>query len=212
MTVWHEDDRGVQPRPALEARSLEALIRELTPKIDVQLLRYRGLSHSDRADVRQNALVQVLRHIADFRGASQLTTWLHRVTENEALGLMRSARRRNAHLEHDLDLDAFLEEREHGADVLLSNAGRDECVRQAIERLPESQRRLVKARYEDGLQLRQVADRFGMTELAVRGRCIRIRAHLQLLLARCDERTGLPCGRPFEIGQVSGVRRRSGSP
>ena len=40
----------------------------------------------DAEDVSQEVFLQVVRRLATFRGESELTTWLHRVTVNTALG------------------------------------------------------------------------------------------------------------------------------
>jgi RNA polymerase sigma-70 factor (ECF subfamily) len=49
---------------------------------------------ADAEDVTQDVLLQVVRKLDTFRGDAEVTTWLHRVTVNAALGLRRSRARR----------------------------------------------------------------------------------------------------------------------
>lgn len=50
-------------------------------------------NRDDAEDVLQETMLQALDHIAEFRGGSRLTTWLHRIAVNRALTKLR--RRRN---------------------------------------------------------------------------------------------------------------------
>jgi RNA polymerase sigma-70 factor (ECF subfamily) len=77
--------------------ALTTLVRTLTPYIEKQLLRY-PLSDEDRRDLVQSTLMQILRRVGSFRGDSSFSTWLFRVTANEALMMMRSQRRHRARL------------------------------------------------------------------------------------------------------------------
>src|SRR5688572_9120659 len=84
--------------------SLDELTRVIRPHVERQLARY-PVSDEDRLDLVQSTLLQVVRTIRSFRGDSSFTTWLFRVTANEALMLMRSQRRQRARLVEGLDLE-----------------------------------------------------------------------------------------------------------
>ena len=84
--------------------ALDALTRLIRPHVERQLARY-PVSDDDRLDLVQSTLLQVVRRIRSFRGDSSFTTWLFRVTANEALMLMRSQRRQRARLVEGLDLE-----------------------------------------------------------------------------------------------------------
>src|SRR5215467_3267373 len=84
--------------------ALTALVTALTPHIEKQLLRY-PLSDEDRRDLVQSTLMQIIRRVGSFRGDSSFSTWLFRVTANEALMMMRSQRRHRARLVECLDLE-----------------------------------------------------------------------------------------------------------
>ena len=84
--------------------SLNLLTRSIRPHVERQLARY-PVSDDDRLDLVQSTLLQVVRRIQSFRGDSSFTTWLFRVTANEALMLMRSQRRQRARIVEGLDFE-----------------------------------------------------------------------------------------------------------
>jgi RNA polymerase sigma-70 factor (ECF subfamily) len=169
--------------------ALNDLVRELVPHIERQLLRY-PVADEDRRDLLQTTLMQVVRRLGSFRGDSSFSTWLFRVTANEALMLMRSQRRQRARVVGGLDLedlaslpamnDANAEER---SDVLVSKHERDAQVRGAVANLPEDYRDVVLAHYNEDLGLQEIADRLDLTESAVRSRLHRARTRLRQVLA-----------------------------
>jgi RNA polymerase sigma-70 factor, ECF subfamily len=155
------------------------------PLIERQLLRY-PLSDEDRSDVAQSALMQVVRRIGSFRGQASFTTWLFRVTANEALMLMRSLRRQRARMAADANLDE-LEAGVGGDELTLDGSAieleREAATREALEQLPPHYRDVVTAHYHDELGLQQIADRMNVSESAVRSRLHRARSRLRALLS-----------------------------
>src|ERR1700733_13368016 len=84
--------------------ALTRLATMLRPHIEKQLLRY-PVTDEDRRDLTQATLMQVVRRLGSFRGDASFSTWLFRVTANEALMMMRSQRRHRARVVGGLDLD-----------------------------------------------------------------------------------------------------------
>jgi RNA polymerase sigma-70 factor, ECF subfamily len=176
-----------------DSTALTSLVVALRPHIEKQLLRY-PLSDDDRQDLVQSTLVQIIRRVGSFRGDSSFSTWLFRVTANEALMMMRSQRRHRARLVEGLDLEdlgslpaandaATTGER---ADASAAQSERDARVRAALDELPEDYRDVVALHYHQDLGLQEIADRLGATESAVRSRLHRARSRLRTLLRSSD--------------------------
>src|SRR5271154_11583 len=98
------DDSTLTLASGGEPAALTRLATMLRPHIEKQLLRY-PVTDEDRNDLVQTTLMQVIRRVGSFRGDSSFSTWLFRVTANEALMMMRSQRRHRARLVGGLDLD-----------------------------------------------------------------------------------------------------------
>jgi RNA polymerase sigma-70 factor (ECF subfamily) len=177
-----------------DSRALTALVTALTPHIERQLLRY-PLSEEDRHDLLQATLMQIIRRVGSFRGDSSFSTWLFRVTANEALMMMRSQRRHRARLATGLDLEdlANLPAANEGAtdepaDASAAQNERDAWVRSALEQLPADYRDVVALHYHQDLGLQEIADRLATTESAVRSRLHRARSRLRTILERSTSR------------------------
>jgi RNA polymerase sigma-70 factor (ECF subfamily) len=172
--------------------ALSELAKAIRPHIERQLARY-PVSDEDRRDLLQSTLMQVVRRLDSFRGESSFSTWLFRVTANEALMMMRSHRRHRARLVEGLDLED-LGSLPHAngasnddADLLgAANSERDARIREALAELPESYRSVVVAHYHHDLGLQEIADRLNVSESAVRSRLHRARSRLRLVLGQDD--------------------------
>ncbi len=203
VTVQHRECQSTSPGDraeslpdfALLARcregdraALSALIQRHHGTVERMLRRFR-VDESERADLVQDALLQVVDKAHTFRGDAQFSTWLYRVATNAALMRLRSRRRKGAD-----SLDA-IEER---ADELLAahpwhdgaalRARGDEQlhrrqqqarIERALETLPEAYRELVLGHYLGDEPLQELADRLGTTESAVRSRLHRARRMLR---------------------------------
>ena len=165
--------------------ALDSLTRLIRPHVERQLARY-PVSDDDRLDLVQSTLLQVVRRIRSFRGDSSFSTWLFRVTANEALMLMRSQRRQRARLVEGLDLEDLsvlpTVRTAQTDDDAASMAEREAHVRSALGELPEDYRDVVMAHYHDDLGLQEIAQKFAVSESAVRSRLHRARVRLRAIL------------------------------
>jgi RNA polymerase sigma-70 factor (ECF subfamily) len=178
-----------------ERDALTTLLTAVRPHVERQLLRY-PLSEEDRRDLVQSTLMQIVRRVGSFRGDSSFSTWLFRVTANEALMMMRSHRRHRARLVEGLDLEDLggLPASRGGdgdaeADAGAEQSERDARVRRALDELPADYRDVVALHYHHDLGLQEIADRLSTTESAVRSRLHRARTRLRAILER-----GAPSG------------------
>lgn len=179
--------------------ALDALTRVIRPHVERQLARY-PVSDEDRLDLVQSTLLQVIRRIHSFRGDSSFTTWLFRVTANEALMLMRSQRRQRARFVAGLDLEDLsvlptMRAPMHEDDPA-SLAERERFVRRALGELPTNYRDVVVAHYHDDLGLHEIAEKLLVSESAVRSRLHRARLRLRAILDASPQGRELRSGHP----------------
>jgi RNA polymerase sigma-70 factor (ECF subfamily) len=173
-----------------DSAALGALVTIVMPHIEKQLLRY-PLTDEDRRDLLQATLMQIVRRVGSFRGDSSFSTWLFRVTANEALMMMRSQRRHRARLVEGLELEELgsLPAANDAAgtpqaDVSAEASERDAGVRRALAELPAEYRDVVALHYTQDLGLHEIAARLATTESAVRSRLHRARSRLREILER----------------------------
>ncbi|MBM3420268.1 MAG: sigma-70 family RNA polymerase sigma factor, partial [Bacteroidetes bacterium] len=71
--------------------------RVLVEKYHVKVIRTCiGFVHSaaDAEDIAQDVFIEIFRSVKNFRGDSELSTWLYRISVNKSLNFLRSASRR----------------------------------------------------------------------------------------------------------------------
>jgi RNA polymerase sigma-70 factor, ECF subfamily len=184
------DDSTLEKAAGGEPAALTRLVTLLRPHVEKQLLRY-PVTDEDRRDLVQATLMQVIRRLGSFRGDASFSTWLFRVTANEALMLMRSQRRHRTRVVAGLDLDELgslpaANDRPHDAEGAAHAAASERYtrVRQALEELPSGYRDVVALHYHQDLGLHEIAARLSTTESAVRSRLHRARSRLRAILER----------------------------
>jgi RNA polymerase sigma-70 factor, ECF subfamily len=173
-----------------DTNALDTVLKTIKPHVERQLLRY-PVSDEDRRDLLQATLMQIVRRLGSFRAEASFSTWLFRVTANEALMLMRSRRRHRARFVEGLEWEELatlpaMNDHEVDNDLGVSAKQRDERVRDALGELPEDYRDVVIAHYHMDLGLQEIADRLSITESAVRSRLHRARSRLRTLLEKRD--------------------------
>jgi len=120
------------------------------------------LDHQDTDDILQDTFVKAWVHLADFRGDSQIKTWLYKVATNETLSFIRKKRNTQS-------LDTSILE-----PVSVSGFTEDESeklilkLEQAIAILPDRQRAVFCMRYYDDMPYQEIAKITGLTEGALK--------------------------------------------
>jgi RNA polymerase sigma-70 factor (ECF subfamily) len=171
-----------------EPGALDALIR--TTYGDVYALSRRMLADPDEAaDATQEVFVRVMRSVLGFRGESAFGTWLHRVTVNVCLTMLRKrSRAREAGLVAGStpfglpDDEWSLASRGPLPDELAATADLAARSEAALATLPEDARTVVVLRDIEGLSTKEVAELLGVTESVVKVRLHRAHAKLRALI------------------------------
>jgi RNA polymerase sigma-70 factor (ECF subfamily) len=146
---------------------------------------YRLLGHeADALDAVQDAFVKALTHLDGFRGQSSFKTWLLRVVSNSALDLGRQRGRRET-----VSLPGAAADDNGGPSVPhdpsrgLERSDLRRLLYEALDSLPEAQRRTFVLHADAGLSYREVADALGISIGTVMSRLYYARQKLRAFLA-----------------------------
>src|ERR1700740_1366787 len=93
----------------------ERVFRDFAPRIYHLARRMLG-NDADAEDVTQDVLLQVVRKLGTFRGESEFSTWLYRVTVHQALAYRDKRNRRREHEVQD-PLQHFQEDGHHAGPI-----------------------------------------------------------------------------------------------
>ena len=153
---------------------------------------YRFLENpADAEDAVQEALLSAYKHIDQFRGEAQISTWLTAIVSNSARMQLRK-RPRNIHVSLD---EPIGEEQELSLSDLLADcrlSPEDECrnselrarLNELVSQLSPSLRKAFQLRDLDGLTTREAAHILGVAEGTVKAQLARARAKLRRLIGR----------------------------
>ncbi len=153
----------------------------------------RAILKNDAAaeDALQEGYIAAYRHIGEFRGDSQIATWLTRIVVNQALQALRRTRREQ--------VVVLFEEppAERGADEATADSlspGSPEktmlraemrrLIERKIDALPEGYRTVFMLREVEDMTVEETATALGIPGATVRSRLFRAKARLRESLAQ----------------------------
>jgi len=116
------------------------------------------ISHDDTDDVLQSTFIKAWTALPDFRGDSQLFTWLYRIATNEALTFLKKKRTRFflPLVDVERQLSSTLED-----DPYFNGDAMQKKLQKAILKLPEKQRIVFNMRYFDEMKYEDMSDVLG---------------------------------------------------
>jgi len=130
---------------------------------DLHRVAYRitGSAH-DAEDVVQEALIRAYRQLASFDGRAAMSTWLHRITANCAVDLLRSRMRRP---EDGVDEEKLMDETKRGAMYEQETHARSADIRTAVARamtsLTSNERTAFVLRHFEGMSIDEIGRTLG---------------------------------------------------
>ena len=190
------------PNGESAAREMEDVLSRRLPSFYRSAYRFLG-NAADAEDAVQDALLSAYKHLDQFRGQSQMSTWLTAIVSNCA---RMQLRRRPSQIHVSLD-ERIGEEQEYSLSERLAGRGpdpEDECryselnarLRQLAAQLSPPLRKAFQLRDLDGLTTSEAANLLGVADGTVKAQVARARAKLRQLMRRGLEpqrRAALTC-------------------
>jgi len=173
-----------------ETREMQDVLSRSIPSFYKKAYRHLG-NAADAEDAVQDALLSAYKHLDQFQGKAQMSTWLTAIVINCARMQLRR-RPRQIHLSLD---ERFGEEQEYSLSDQLADWGpspEDECrksemrghLMNLVAELSPPLRKAFQLRELDGLTTREAADVLGVADGTVKAQLARARTKLKRLLRR----------------------------
>ncbi len=145
--------------------------------------------HAEADDATQEIFLRIFDKAGTFAGRSQVSTWVHRLTVNFCLNLLKVRKRRPLTL-----VDGGLElqnsaEREAGAD--LESRETVAQVRSLLARLPFEARTIFVLREIEGCSYQEIGEILALPPGTVMSRLSRARDKFRLLATGSEENLGV---------------------
>jgi RNA polymerase sigma factor (sigma-70 family) len=203
--------QGVTEASLERRREFDRILSQSLPSFRRIAMRWLR-NHEDAEDAVQDAMLSAFRHIAQFDGRAQMSTWLTAIVINA----VRMQLRRRPRVQM-LSLDQAPEEGQLATAELLvdpkptpeQNLEQSELRELVIKltgTLPPSQRAALRLRQKNDFTIKEVAEEHGMPEGTLKAQLARGRAKLTLLF---HSATGKP--KTQNLGSGSKVRRKGAS-
>ena len=148
-------------------------------------LRMMGDPH-DAEDVTQEAFIDAFRAWDRFRGESQVSTWLYRITVNRSLMKLRKEKKRRQLTQtgiEDMDVVNWVNRSDESPERAALSSELRERLEEGINLLPPDLRAAVVLRDVQGLSNNEAAEALGTSVLALKARLHRgrvlLRKHLE---------------------------------
>ena len=165
----------------------EGVISRFSPMLfRVALRRLRNVE--DAEDAVQDALLSAYKHIGQFEGRSQLSTWLTTIVTNVSLmKLRRYSRHEVLSLDQKYENEGAslaneLKDEGPNPEKICAQAELGKKLRRALEQLSPKQRTAIQMCELDGFSTREAANALGISTNTLKSRVSRARGHLGLLL------------------------------
>lgn len=146
-----------------DAAAYRRLLSEIAPVLKA-FLRPRLFSRDHVEDVSQEILLAIHTARHTYRPDQPFRHWMYGIARHKMLDHFRKTMRLNAHETNDETLVTFLAEPANNPEEALSAKE----LRQALDQLPDKQRRLVTMTKLEGYSLTEAAAKLGMTEGAAK--------------------------------------------
>lgn len=147
---------------------------------------YRMVNDIETAeDLAQEVFIKVYSSIHQFRGESQLSTWIYRIAITKSLDHLRAQKRKkrmailkylSGDEEHQIEIEA---PKDLNPDVIVDNSERMKVLSNAINKLPENQRVAFSLSKYDEMSSKEIAELLSTSVSAVESLIHRAKKNLE---------------------------------
>ncbi len=179
---------SIKALKAGDREAFAAMVDAYSPKLYKLALRMSG-DPLEAEEILQEAFLKAYRGLENFRGGSKLSTWLYRITANEALMRHRKHELEKVPIDEPLLLDNGAEIPRELKDwcclpeAELMSAEAQDTLDIAINSLSPALRAAFVLRDLHGLSTREAADVLQISEAAIKTRLLRARLQLREILS-----------------------------
>ena len=141
--------------PSRQREAFERIVNEYSEQLYWQI-RHMVLSHDDTNDLLQNTFIKAWAGIDNFRGDSQISTWLYRIAINETLTVLN---RRAQTISIDSPEASVVEQLE--SDTYFNGDYAEMKFQEALQSLPPKQRMVFNMKYYEEMKYEEMSELLG---------------------------------------------------
>jgi RNA polymerase sigma-70 factor (ECF subfamily) len=173
MLFNQSDQQLIEKALAGSQRAWVKLVRRHETRVYNYCLRMSGCP-ADAMDLMQEVFLAVYRNLPNFRGDSQLTTWLFRIASNKTTDWLRRHHRtptRSAEpleqLDYELEKTGFAHSDQHEQ---LNQQLTNQRIMNHLAQLPEEQRLVIELKFFQHFTFDEIAEQLNLAPSTVKTR------------------------------------------
>lgn len=192
MSMTGQVDELVAAAKAGDRSAFDELVRLTYAETYTLALRLTS-NPEDAADATQETYLRAYRSLSNFRGESQFSTWLYRITAN-CSSTQLSKRTKHSHIDID-DQDSLPDDLKSTPEARADAALDRKEVAAALSKLPANLRSVIVLRDIYDLPHESIAQELGISEVTAKVRLHRARKRLrEELLPKSGEESDVKAG------------------
>jgi RNA polymerase sigma-70 factor, ECF subfamily len=185
-TSIEDEGKGGVDLLSERARELDDLVSSKRPMFYNKALRYLG-NAPDAEDAVQDALLSAWKHLAQFRGQSQMSSWIVAIVINVSRMQLRRRRYNQVSLEEQQGEDGLtfserLPDSKPTPEQVCFTAEAQDRLLKHVDRLSPAMRRAFQLRDIDGLNTKEAASILDVSEGTLKSQLARAHAKLARII------------------------------
>jgi RNA polymerase sigma-70 factor (ECF subfamily) len=168
-----------------EEQAFNALVIEYQKRVFNLIYKYVPNSETAK-DLSQEVFIKAFLALPHFKRQSAFYSWLYRIAINLCIDYLRKQKRCHLlplnELPTDLNDEEILNDLKPLPPDQAETKELGQIIGKAVNQLPPGQRRVFKLRYQEGLQLKEIAARLDRSEGTIKAHLYHARRRLQTLL------------------------------
>ncbi len=150
--------------PKTRQAAFRVLVDQYQSRIYAHLMRMVGQSE-DAADLTQEVMLKIWKHLDSFQGRSKLYTWIYLIATNEGLAFLEIKKKKST---ISLDSELYAGAVQIAASQDMDGEDDQKRLQYALDQLPPKQRQVFLLRYYDEMPYSDMSEVLGTSEGALK--------------------------------------------
>lgn len=116
-------------------------------------------------DAMQDIFMKIFLKLDQFGEKSKFSTWVYSITYNYCIDLIRKNKKVGSIFSDEMERVADVEDEVHDEELLTMEVNR---LREVLEALPPGDKAILLMKYQDGMQIKEIAAALDKTESAIK--------------------------------------------
>jgi RNA polymerase sigma-70 factor (ECF subfamily) len=160
-----------------DARHFTTLYRRYASKVYGKCINLLKEEHLAR-DAAQDIFLKIFLNLGQFGEQAKFSTWVYSITYNYCIDLIRKKKKTASVFSDDMGRLPDLEEEIHDEALLTMEVNR---LRTVLDELPVGDKAILLMKYQDDLQIKEIASILDKTESAIKMKIKRAKHKAQMI-------------------------------